>query len=249
MKLRTEVRDSLFLTWALPEGCLPAPPRPLRYEIRTADGKPYVFASVVLSRQHGLRVPVLPIFSLSYPQFHLFLYVLDGDDRPAVYLQQVLVPVWLGAGMRLVTGLPVGAASFDVPNPSENPEQETWHWRVRAEGELAVTARRGAPRIGEGPRFPSWEAMVRSLRDRATTYTQTGDGLRRLELTVNPGTSPWPLVAVAEETTLLSRLLPLAKTTPWPPLYAAWLDPELPIVLALAPERKVAMASGVPAPG
>lgn len=249
MKLRTEVRDSLFLTWALPSGSLPEPPRPLRHEIRTWQGEPYVFASVVLSRQHGLRVPVLPLFSLSYPQFHLFVYVLDGEDQPAVYLRQVLVPVWLGAGMRLVTGLPVGAASFDVPNPSEEPERESWRWRVRAEGELSVTARRGGPRIGEGPRFPSWESMVRSLRDRAPTYTMTGDGLRKLELRVTPGSAAWPLAAEAEETGLLSRLLPLVDGSPWPPVYAAWLDPELPIVLSLAPEREVALAPQVAAPG
>ena len=133
MKLRTEVRDSLFLTWALPAGLLPAPPRPLRPEVHTAEGEPFVFASVVISRQQGLQVPVLPFLSLSYPQLHLFVYVLDGDGRPAVYLQQVLVPVWMGAGMRLVTGLPAAAASFQIPSPSENPEQETWHWRVRAE--------------------------------------------------------------------------------------------------------------------
>lgn len=247
MKLRTEVRDSLFLTWALPAGSLPEPPRPLRHDIRTWEGDPYVFASVVVSRQHGLKVPVLPLFSLSYPQFHLFVYVFDGDDQPAVYLQQVLVPVWLGAGMRLVTGLPVGAASFDVPRPSEEPDEESWHWRVRAEGELTLTARRGGPRIGEGPRFPSWESMVRSLRDRTTTYTWTGDGLRKLELSVRAGTA-WPLVAEVEESTLLSRLLPLADEAPWPPLYSAWLDPALPLVMALAPDREVVLPR-VPAPG
>lgn len=249
MKLRTEVRDSLFLTWALPAGLLPAPPRPLRPEVHTAEGEPFVFASVVISRQQGLQVPVLPFLSLSYPQLHLFVYVLDGDGRPAVYLQQVLVPVWMGAGMRLVTGLPVAAASFQIPSPSENPEQETWHWRVRAEGELAVSARRGGPRIGEGPRFPSWEAMVRSLRERTTTYARAGEnGLRRLDLTVR-ASDPWPLQAEVEESTLLSQLLPLAADAPWPPLYSAWLDPELPILLSLAPEPEVSLGRQVPAPG
>lgn len=248
MKLRTRVRDSLFLTWALPAGALPEPPEPLRAEIRTWEGDPYVFASVVLSRQESLRVPAVPLLSLSYSQFNLFLYVLDGEDQPAAYLRHVLVPTWLGAGMRLLTGLPVGAANFDVPNPSEQPDAAAWTWRVRAEGELVVHARRGGPRIGPGPRFPSWDSLVRALRERSTTYVQGAQGLHRLDLTVNPRPA-WPLVAELEEATLLERLLPLTDGGAWPAPYAAWLDPELPVQLALAPEREVAMAPQVAAPG
>lgn len=249
MKLRTLARDSLFLAWALPAAAVPPLPEPLRPEVRTWRDEPWVFASVALSHQEGLRVPAVPFLSLTYSQLNLFLYVFDGDDQPAVYVHRVLVPAWLGAGMRLVTGLPVDAASFETPSPSEDPEREVWRWRVKAEGELVVNARRGGPLIGEGPRFPSWGSLVRALRDRAVTYMRVGDGLRRIEVEVT-AREPWPLVAEVEDASLLTRLLPLKDHTPWPAPYAAWLDPELPLVLSLTPERgSTVEGSRVPAPG
>jgi hypothetical protein len=250
MKLRTIVRDSLYLTWALPASQVPPPPRPLRVQTHLWQGEPYVFVSVVLSRQQGLRLPGIPFLGLSYPQLNLFVHVLDSSGEPAVLVEKILAPVWLAAGMRLVTGLPVAAASFAVPSPSENPEQEAWEWRVRGEGDLAVTARRGAPRLGEGPRFASWEAMVHALRDRTATYAPTGEGLRRIDIAVSEKPA-WPLAAEVEEISLVERLLPLRDRSPWPPLYAAWLDPELPILLALAlaGEPELALPRRVPAPG
>jgi len=250
MKLRTLVRDSLYLTWALPASQVPAPPRPLRNQLHSWQGESFIFVSVVLARQQGLRVPKVPFLGLSYPQLNLLVHVLGEKGEPAIYLHRVLAPVWLAAGMRLVTGLPVTAGSFWVPSPSEDPEAESWEWRVHGEGDLVVTARRGAPRLGDGPRFGSWESMVHALRGRRTTYAPSGEGLRRIEIEVSEK-PPWPLVAEIGCSSLLERLLPLEDGAAWPPLYAAWLDPELPIVFALglAGEPEVALPHRVPAPG
>lgn len=249
MKLPTEVRDSLYLTWALATEDLPEPPRPLRYQTHLWEERRFTFVSVVLSRQEGLAVPVLPFLTLSHPQLNLLTYVLDGAGEPAVLLRQILVPGWLAPGMRLLTGLPVRSAGFDLPRPSPaETDGEAWRWWVRGEGELAVSARPGGPRIGEGPRFPSWEALVRSLRSRSAIYVEGPGGLRRLNLIAEAGQAV-PLVAEVEEAGLLEGLLPLAGGDPWPPLYAAWLDPQVSVAFQVGPELQPALPRGVPAPG
>lgn len=248
MKLRTVVRDSLYLTWALPTGSLPELPRPLRYQSHLWQGCPYSFASLVLSRQEGVRLPALPFLRLSHPQLNLFVHVFDLAREPAVYLHQVLAPGWMAPGMRILTGLPVSGAAFEVPGPVDPACQAGWRWRVRGEGELVVTARLGPPRLGEGPQFSSWERLVQTLRERTATYALGPSGLRRLGLAASAGPAV-PLAAEVEEGELLEALLPLVGGERWPPLYAAWLDSEVSVILQLGEEREPALPSRVPAPG
>jgi hypothetical protein len=110
MILRTLVRDCLFLNWALPAQLLPSPPVPLRYDTLRAQGEDWVFASAVLFRQVGLRLPHFPLVRLSYPQFNFRVYVLDGEGVPSVLFWRMLVPTWVVPGARLLGRQPVGRA-------------------------------------------------------------------------------------------------------------------------------------------
>lgn len=248
MKLRTVVRDSLYLTWALPSGVLPPPPRPLRRETHLWEGEPYTFVSLVLAHQEGLRVRKLPFLRLSYPQLNLITYVLDADREPAVLLLRVLVPSWMVPGARLITRYPVSGARFDCPRPSEEPERESWRWCVERDRELVVEARRGAARLDGGPRFGSWRALVEHLRGRRSVYADSPSGLRKVDLEV-PVKPAWPLAADIERGELLPELLPLPEGMSWPRPYAAWLDAELPLLLDFAKVPEVTLARHVPAPG
>lgn len=253
MKLRTLVRDSLYLTWAFPTAGLVPPPDPLRYERHRVDGEDHTFVSAVISHQEKLKVPGLPLVKLSYCQLNLFTYVLDGDRQPAALVNHVLMPLWLAPGARLLTGYPVSAADFDCPKPSRDPDAGEWRWQVSGDGELALTAERTAPHIGPGPSFTSWDVTVETLRERSTVFARgPGGGLRSLRLEVEPK-PVWPLSVDLQDVSLLTELLP-TENGDWPPLYTAWLDAEVPMVLDLgyeteAEEDEDVVLPRVPAPG
>lgn len=244
MKLSTKVRDSLYLTWAVPAGALPELPRPLTYQVHKNGGHDLCLVSVVVSRQDKLRVPLFPV-RLSYCQLNLFTYVLDGDRRPGVFLCRAMTPSWIAPGARLVTGLPMVGAAFECPEPSRDPEGGPWTWRIEGEGLLELTAERSAPKLGPGPPFPSWDALVESLRERARVWGVGIGGLHQARIEVE-ASAVWPLSVDVTDLSLLERWLELPEG--WPPLFAAWLDAELPMVLELGEEPAVAL-QGVPAAG
>src|SRR4051794_15661183 len=68
--LRTTVRDCLYLNWALPAEALPVPPKPLRYQIHSWQGRDWVFASALLFHQDSLHFTALPRLRLGYPQLN-----------------------------------------------------------------------------------------------------------------------------------------------------------------------------------
>lgn len=248
MKLRTLVRDGLYLNWALPATAVPPPPPPLTYELHSDGGRDYVFASALLFRQQGLHLPALPMLRVSYPQANLRLYILDGERMPAVLFRSMLVPAWVTPAARLLGRQPVEAARFRYPRPSDDPEAGEWRWEVRRGAALAVTARRGSPAVGEGPKLGSWEATVRYFRDRRRGYAEVGDRLRRID-TEHPQAPAWPMTAELTDVSLLARCLPLAGENGagaggWPPLHSAWLCPEIPFVFELATVRALDLGSG-----
>jgi uncharacterized protein YqjF (DUF2071 family) len=239
MKLRTVVQDGLFLNWALPLAALPAPPAPLRYEVHRAGGEGFVFASAVLFHAHGLHWPGLPWLRLSYPQFNLRLYVVDGEGAPAVLFRRVLLPVWVVPAARAIGHQPAVSARFRYPRPSRQAAAGSWRWWVRRRAAFAVEARQGPPATGPGPRFGSWEETVHYIRHRSRGYALAGSVLRRVE-TEQPRAALWPLSAVVAETGLLTECLPLAGAA-WPDLHSAWLCPEIPLTfdLSVAPQLEL----------
>lgn len=257
MKLRSHVRDALYLNWALPAAALPPPPPPLRYQRFDDDGDGAgggdrrVFASALLFRHRGVHLPHLPLLRFSYPQLNLRLYATDGDGVPCVLFVDMLMPWWVGPAVRWVAKQPASAARFSYPRPSRDPEADEWLWRVEQGGRLEVTARRGAPATGSGPSLGSWTDTVRFFRDRPRGYLVAGRRLRRIE-TEHPQVALWPLRAEVAEDSLLERALPLAGgdgdagSTAWPPLHSAWLCPDIPFVFDLRIVPHVDLDRGLP---
>jgi len=243
MRLRTLVRDALYLNWAVPADALPAPPEPLRYQLREHAGRDWAFASALLFRNRGVHLPHLPLVRLSYPQLNLRLYALDGDGTPCVLFREMLMPAWVGPAVRLVSQQPVSSARFDYPEPSRDAEEDAWRWRVARDGELVVTARRGAPPAGEGPRLGGWEETVRFFRERPRGYAKTDGRLRRIE-TEHPDVAVWPVAAEIADASLLARLLPLDGEGSWPPLHSAFICPRIPFVFALDLVPEVELEGG-----
>jgi hypothetical protein len=249
MQLRTIARDCLYLNWALPAEALPPPPAPLRYELHLWRGRDWVFASAVLFHHEGVRVAGIPGLRLSYPQFNLRLYVLDGASVPSVLFRRMLMPAWVVPGVRLVSHQPASHAHLAFPHPSRRRGEGRWRWSVERGRALEVEAWPDSPGVGEGPRLGSWDATVHYIRDRNHGYAQGRRGLRRIQ--ARPAAEPpivWPLKARILADGLLPQLLPLAGDGGWPPLHSAWLCPEIPFVFELDVVPKVALPGGVPHP-
>jgi len=251
MKLRTVVRDCLFLNWALPVEGLPEPPAPLRYQRHAWQGRDHVFASALLFHHDAVRWSAFPLLRVGYPQLNVRLYVLDEDGVPSVLFQRELMPAWVAPGVRLVSHHPAASARLDFPRPSREAGAGSWSWRAERGGTLTVRAWVHSPAFGEGPRIGSWEETVRYFQERPRGYAVQGGALHRVEASHPPVEAVWPLAAeVVGGDSLLRHLLPLAPGLPGahhphpplqgtpavpqdghghlPALHSSWLCPEIP---------------------
>jgi uncharacterized protein DUF2071 len=254
MKLRTVVRDCLFLNWALPVEALPEPPAALRYQRHAWQGRDHVFASALLFHHDAVRWSAFPLLRVGYPQLNVRLYVLDEDGVPSVLFQRELMPAWVAPGVRLVSHHPAASARLDFPRPSRDAGAGSWSWRAERGGTLTVRAWVHSPTFGEGPRIGSWDETVRYFQERPRGYAVHGGALHRVEASHPPVEAVWPLAAeVVGGDSLLRRLLPLAPGLPGPPhpppphpphptspavpqdghghlpaLHSSWLCPEMP---------------------
>jgi Uncharacterized conserved protein (COG2071) len=267
MKLRTRVLDGLYLNWALPASGLPEPPPPLRYERHPWQGSEWVFASVLLFRQQGLHLPLVPFVRFSYPQFNLRLYVVDDDGVPSVYFHTVLVPGWVVPAARAVGQLPAAAAHFRYPPPSREVPAGSWEWRVRRGSSLRVEASQSSPMVGVGPPLGSWDDTVRYIRERPRGYAEVAHELRRVD-TEQPRVAVWPVAASVIDAGLLADCLPLGRAAGdggdgdgdghaaaaggvggvggWPPLHSAWFCPEIPFTFELSVAAKIDLSPRLP---
>jgi len=262
VKLRTVVRDCLFLNWALPVEALPEAPPPLRYQRHLWQGRDHVFASALLFHHDAVRWSALPLLRVGYPQLNVRLYVLDEDGVPAVLFQRELMPAWVAPGVRLVSHHPAASARLDFPRPSRQTGADSWEWRAERGGTLIVRARVHSPTFGEGPRIGSWDETVRYFQDRPRGYAVHGGALHRVDASHPPVDAVWPLAAEVGGDALLRRLLPLSSNVPilpdvgvpglpgvagqaaptvrppqdghgaWPALHSSWLCPEMPFSIA-----------------
>ncbi|MEM7482992.1 MAG: hypothetical protein AAF481_17590 [Acidobacteriota bacterium] len=225
MKLKTVLRDALFLNWALPVEALPELPSPLRYELHRVEGEDVVFASALLSRQFGLHRLSLPFFRLSYPQLHLRFCVLDGVRMPSFFVGTLLVPAWVAPATALLARQPSTGARFRFPEPAEEGDDHSWSWSVTNGTALEVEARFGSPPGGGRPDLGDWRQTVAYFLERERSYVQVGDRLRRLEAAV-PEVEVSPVSAEVHDAALLAERYPGVL---WPALHSAWLCHSMPL--------------------
>jgi hypothetical protein len=210
MKLRTVVRDCLFLNWALPADTLPEPPAPLRYQRHAWQGRDYVFVSALLFHHDAVRWSALPLLRVGYPQLTLRLYVLDEDGMPAILFVRELMPAWMAPGVRLMSRHPASSARLDFPRPTRDAGADSWTWRAERGDTLSVKAWVHSPTFGEGPRLGSWEDTVRYIQERPRGYALHGGALHRVDASHPPVEAVWPLAAdLVGADALLRRLVPL----------------------------------------
>ena len=249
MILRTEIRDCLLLSWAIPARRLPALPPPLRYEGHLVNGEKEVLVVALLFHQAGFRLAALPMLRLSYPQFCLALSIVDGQGCPAFYFRRVLLPGWLAPAAKLVASPPIMTARLEYATPSKDLAAEAWHWKVAWDrGELKVNAALATP--AGMPFFPSWQQGVEYFLTRRRGYYQTPRGFRYLE-TCLPPVEAWPLKAELEGETLLTHHLPLAqdeKPGEWPALHSAMLFPHIPLEFERSLAPSIQFSGRVPQP-
>jgi Uncharacterized conserved protein (COG2071) len=232
MKLRTVVRDCLFLNWALPAEALPEAPAPLRYQRHAWQGSDYVFASALLFHHDAVRWSAFPLVRVAYPQLNVRLYVLDDDGVPSVLFLRELMPSWVAPGVRLVSHHPAASARLDFPRPSRQAGAGSWRWRAERGGTLTVRAWVHSPVFGPGPRIGGWEETVRYFQDRPRGYALHGGVLHRVDVSHPPavagdgsdggegrvgggtaagaGAAVWPLAAEVAGAEALLRRWPLA---------------------------------------
>lgn len=249
MRLRSRIRDCLYLNWAVPVSRLPPPPSRLRYEVHYWEGEKFVLLSVLVFRHEDVHARVLPFLRLSFPQLNVRLYVLDHESIPSVLFKAVLVPAWVVLSARLIGGQPARAARFSfeprLPQPGSASEDRPREWRVEAGGTFHCTGVPGAAIVHAGPRLGSWEQTVELLRMRDRAYVARGDDLRRIE-TEQPGAEVCPMRVEIHDTTLLESCLGIEG---WPELHSAWLCPELPMVFTLSRSETLSLPRQAPVPG
>lgn len=229
MKVRSTLRDCLYLNWALPLSSLPEPPAPLSYEVHEDAGRKLVFASAVVFRHQGLHLEALPLPRLSHPQANFRLYVQDGQNVPSVLLRRMLVPAWVLPAAWL-NRQPMTAAQFELPARVARAGSDSWRWCVGAGSRLAVEARLGSPMAGSGPRLSSWDATVTYFRHRPRGYILRRGRLSRIDA-AHPRVEAWPLQAEILEGGLAAEALGVSELAP---LHSAFLCPEVPMSFELA---------------
>jgi hypothetical protein len=245
LKLRTRLRDCLFLNWACAVDEIPPPPLPegLRLDTRRQGERPVWLVSAVLFRQEGLRLRSLPFLRFSYPQANLRTYVIDADGQPAVYFLGMWVPAWVVPGVRLLAGQPAVRATFAYP--SAPFRGETAEWTVIHPASLRARVEPGAAAKLEdgGAVFPSWEARCSFFRERAFGYVRSSGRVSRI-VAQSSGPAALPVRASIAASDLVARTL----GAPVPALESAMLYPEIRFLFHLAPVPQLAVPTAAPAP-
>jgi hypothetical protein len=244
MRLQSRIRECLCLNWAVPVSHLPPPPDSLRYERHGFDGIDYVLASALLFRHEAVRAETLPFPRVSFPQLNFRLYVLDGDDVPAVLFRAILVPGWVVPGAVLVGGQPARPARFEHTG-EPGSASGSWEWQVHAGAGLHCVATLGSPQTGAGPQIGTWEKTADYVRLRNRGYAVSRGGLKRIE-TEQPTVAVSPVTVELRDAELPRVLLGAPE---WPDLHSAWVCPEMRMRFDLVREPALALPRQAPVPG
>jgi hypothetical protein len=243
VRFASELKDALYVNWALPIASLPAAPEPLELETLRRGDLELGFVTLLLFRQTGLRRVDLPWPALSFPQCNFRLLVRDEERVASVLFLRQLVPAWVVPFARVFGRQPASAAVFQ--STGENDVEV--RWRFAAGQRLDLVAKPGAARTE--PLVPGgWIENVAYFRERPRGYIATNRGLRQIQA-AHPASEAIPMRIELGCSDWLEARLPDVPPEAWAQVHSAFLIPSIQLSVAVATDRASEAAETIPASG
>jgi hypothetical protein len=243
MRFVSELRDVLFVNWAIPRPELPTPRAPLDLDLLRRGREEVGFVTLLLFRQCGLRRDKSLWPSLSFPQCNLRILVRDQERVASVLFVRQLVPAWVVPLARAFARQPATAAILE----STGMPGDVVRWSVAAGQRLVLTARPGA--APPEPLVPgSWSETVAFFRERARGYVETEQGLRRISAE-HPASEALPMRVELEEPSWLVARLPTVAEERWSSPHSSFLIPSIRLAVAVDRRHSEVAEESLPAPG
>ncbi len=241
MRFHSELRDALYVNWALPTGALPVPRAPLGLDTLRRGDSELGFVTLVLFHQTGLRTAGVPWPALSFPQCNLRLLVRDEERVASILFLRQLVPAWVVPFARAFARQPASAAVFEATGGKGGEVR----WRFAAGQKLDLVARPGAPPVE--PLVPGgWDESVAFFRERPRGYVETNGGLRRIQA-AHPSSAAIPMRIELGCADWLEARLPAVPAEAWSQVHSAFLIPSIQLSIAVEPSREARAAETLPA--
>jgi hypothetical protein len=221
----SELRDALYVNWALPLDALPSPPEPLRPDTLRRGDSEIGFVTLVLFRQTGLRRTGFVWPRLSFPQCNFRLLVRDDELVASILYLRQLVPAWVVPFARAFGRQPASAAVFERSGGQAGPHSVEQHWAFAAGRRFELKAVPGASALE--PLVPGgWNENVAYFRERPRGYVAANGDLRRLSAEQPPSDAVPMRVEVICADWLVERL-PEVPADCWHATHSAFLIPSL----------------------
>jgi hypothetical protein len=239
----SELKDALYVNWALPTGSLPVPPAPLALDTLHRGELKLGFVTLVLFRQVGLHRSGIPWPALSFPQCNLRLLVRDEECVASILFLRQLVPAWVVPFARAFGRQPASAAVFEAAGEAGGE----FRWRFAAGRRFELVAKPGAPT--PEPLVPGgWAENVAFFRERPRGYVAAGEGLRRISA-AHPASDAIPMRVELPCADWLGARLPEVPLDAWAEVHSAFLIPSIQLEVAVEPSRDVQAVEAIPASG
>jgi hypothetical protein len=239
VKIRTDLEDALYVSWAIARSQLPVPPDPLTLDGPLVDGQPGGYVTVVLFRHRALHLKPFDWLGIRFAQCNLRIAVRDPDRIPSVWLIHQLVPAWAAPLGRWVAGQPVEAASLRGPDTADD---DAVSWQVESGAPLRLTARPGVM-----AQSPHWREAAVFVRERPRGYVMSGGRLSRLDARIGNGET-MPMRVEVECSDWLHAQLPEVDPSIWANPQSAFMVVATRLEVESVPELG-SLASRVPATG
>lgn len=241
MRFESELRDALYVNWAIPRGSLPVPVSPLILDTLRRGEDELGFVTLLLFRQAGLHRAGLGWPDFSFPQCNFRLLVRDEERVASILFLRQLVPAWIVPFARLFARQPATSAIFEQVGEAGGEVR----WALSAGRRLALVARPGAP--PPEPLVPGrWAETVAFFRERPRGYVATARGIRRISAG-HLASEAIPMRVEIECSDWLAARLPEVDAALWQSPHSAFLIPSVQLSVAVAPSREVADAESLAA--
>lgn len=240
MNFDSELRDALYVNWALPLEAMPAPPEPLRLDTLRRGDSELGFVTLVLFRQTGLRRGGTGWPRLSFPQCNFRMLVRDEELVASVLFVRQLVPAWVVPFARAFGRQPASAAVFEKTGGNVGDLR----WAFAAGRRLDLTAKPGAGKP-ESLVPGGWSETVAYFRERPRGYVAAGGDLRRLSAEQRHADAIPMRVELACADWLEERL-PDVPADCWRAPHSAFLIPSLQMSVVVEPSLEARAAAAMP---